>query len=384
MLISATSAIFAAAWAYGMYQNLRYLLPVLPLFAVLLATGYHYATLQWKRTLLSYSLIATLFVTVVANILNPSYWWSRLVSGSALPYNVVLGRQTPDNFLQQFVPGFGALQYLNATYRGRAQIWAPFFGNRLYSEAPIFFNDNYTVLPVRTKLAAIEREQDASTAHQALRELGFTHILVNATVRPMWLPEWERPAYLRSDFLDRFAVLEYADNGMPLYRLLPAESELPPRAEVGFLRDGGFEQVTIGDLGEWEALGQPHWDMSGEMARTGRVAAAVDANNRLRAGPFHAVAGHTYRLRVYARTEDPNATGTFEVQFLTSARQPLPGTWLPYIPDRDYRPFDFLATAPARAQYVQIALGGGAPQGWVWIDDVSLVELDLERPRHQQ
>jgi hypothetical protein len=375
-VVLAAAALWVIVWAYILFQNLRYLLPALPMFAVLLAAGYHYATRPRSRPLVPASAVAALFLATMANALNPDTFYLRGISGEGLPYHVVLGHETPETYIRIHARGAGALQYLNATYHGNAWIWAPYFQLRVYSDAPIVFNDVFTTLPLRTKLAELETQDDVRAVYEGLRQLGFTHVLVDGARREMSLPPAKRPAFMRPDFLDRFARLEYADNGVLALKLLPAEQEPPVGGERELLRNGGFEQRQRAAMDEWQPIGTPLVDASGGTAHSGQVAVAVDGANLYTAGPLKIVPGRTYRLRVYARAEQPGAVATFRLEFLSENKQGLPGEpALSYTPGADYRSYEMASTAPAEARYVRITLGGEAAEQAIWVDDVSLTEL---------
>src|SRR5207302_781138 len=101
------------------------LLPVLPMFAVILAVAQDRAASGPNGSLIAAATVAALFLAVISSTLNPNHFSLRAEAGSSFPYKVVRGQQTADAYLGTFVGGYGAMQYLNSTYHGQAQIWSP-------------------------------------------------------------------------------------------------------------------------------------------------------------------------------------------------------------------------------------------------------------------
>ena len=188
------------------------------------------------------------------------------------------------------------------------------------------------------------------------------------------MPPARRPAYLRPDFLERFAAPEHLDNGVVLYRLLDAERE--PIVGRGVLRNGGFERSERDALEGWQLEGRPRVDRSGGAARSGSAAVAVDASSHLLSEAVNVTPGRIYRLRLHARTDGTDAEGRFSIQFLAEDRRVVEGDRLPYYPDAEYRAFETLSMAPANARSVRVVLSGGSGPTPIWVDDVTLTRLD--------
>lgn len=376
VVIGAT-AVFVALWIFTFNQNLRYLLPALPLLAVLLAAGCHRIVERWESEKLAPAAMASaLFLSALAGASSPEAWWLGGESGGGLPYKVALGLETRENYLLRHINGSNALRYLNRVYGDRAQILAINSGNRLYSQSPIYFrHDVHTVLPLRNRLWDTNLISDPSAIYQHLSKLGFTHLLINITIYEMSRPEDQRLHILRKSFLDNFARLEYADYGAALYKLAPQQTAIRSRGEK--LPGEGFVTSDGALAAGWEMVGSPQLDLSGKGSCEGRAALGVDGGSAYLSPPIPIEPGGAYRLRIRARMTPPRTEGRFHIEFLSASKEPLRNSWLPYYPGADCRYYETYATAPAAAAYARVALQAAAPGEWIWIDEVSLVELDL-------
>jgi hypothetical protein len=377
VLLSAV-AVFFLAWIFGLSQNLRYLTPALPLLAVLLGACFQQLTSLWKaEAFVSVAIVTALFLSALTNTIGSQSWWLRGDNGSGLPYRSALGRETNEDYLKTQVNAIDAIRRVNRVYGDKAQIWSIESGKRAYCESPIYFyRDVHTTLPMRLALGALDHLGEPQEISHQLNRLGFTHILLNGAIPQMSSPEEQRPLYLRAEFLDQFAVLEYADNGVLLYKL-STEPQSPPQVPIEKLQNGGFEGGADGDVAEWESTKPARVDRSGKEAFAGTTAVAVDGTSSMFSIPVPVEGGRTYRLRVYARAIEPKASGRFHLQFLSEQKQALPSAWLPFYPDTKYRVHEMLATAPFAARYARVILRGSTPEQWIWYDDASLAELKM-------
>ncbi len=373
-VVGVAAGVFGIMWLFVLLQNLRYLLPAIPLLAALLGAGYACGARLRLGSLISSVATAALFIATIGNALNS--WDMRTVSGRELPYNLVLGRQSEENYLSTYIPGYWAMRYLNTTYGTNAQVWSPSLASRVYSEARWFSNDALLTLPLQQALNELQSETDAGVLAARLRALGFTHVLANGWSRDMSLPEAKRPTYLRSDFLTGYAALEYADNGVVLYRLL-AEGEHPPLwTERELLANGGFETGEGTAPDDWITSAiAGRWDRSGAMAHSGAAAVMLEANTAYYSRSVPVMPGRTYRLHVFASAPDQDTVGIFRIEFLDAEKQSIPRSWVGYYPDATYRQYELLATAPPDARYARVFLSTLALGKSMWVDDVSLVEL---------
>jgi hypothetical protein len=365
---------FLVGWTFILSQNLRYMLPALPPLAILLAASIHYCSYLRLGTLLNAGVVGAIYLAAIGNALNAFDLYA--VSGRLLPYQLLTGSMTRDEYRSSYVRAYWALEYLNTHYGANAKLWAPFFSHRLYSQSPVYMNDPFLTEPLRQRLHNVEISTDPEFVSTELSALGFTHLLINGWRPETSLPENERPAYLRSEFLDVFTHLEYADNGMVLYRLLltPRVPHTMPATEL--LPNPSFEAGDDGRPEGWFAtLAASSWDGTELAARTGVGALRLEAENDYYSDFLPAIPGLTYRLRVYSRSLDPSTVGRFGIQFFTADMRHIPRPWVGYYPGAEYRPFELLSTAPPAARYIRVQLGV-LPAGHVLlVDYVSLTHV---------
>lgn len=376
-VLVATAVTYALIWIVGYHQNIRYLLPILPIFAVLAAMGYRHASAMTGGAPIRAAIVATLFLTTVGGALNiDQSWWFNRVSGPGLPHRVVFGQQSAESWVGQNNPGFGAFRHLNATYGDGAQVFGLSFASRLYLDSRLYFGDVHTTLPMRRRLGELERQADPRAAWQDLRELQFTHIMIDGSRPDLSRPPAERPAYLRPELLLRLADLEYADNGILVYRLLPSERQPPDLdGERDLLRNGGFERAGRGGLEGWDLEDRSQAERGAGQGRDGTAAAWVDGETQVTSEPAAAAPGAIYRLRVHARSDAGDVGLRFGIEFLSEARRSLTTSRVTFYPDAEYRPFETFSTAPPDARYVRVYVGGGGSRSRTWLDDASLAAV---------
>jgi 4-amino-4-deoxy-L-arabinose transferase-like glycosyltransferase len=369
--IAWTFTLFSVLWFYFLLQNLRYLLPALALFPLLLAVAVGRIRLEPLRVSAQSAVVAIAAFSIILSSQAASAAWLRAQSGQGLPYRLVLGLETADDFLAGRVGGFLALGYANQTYHGRARIWAPYFANRLYSEAPIVFNDVFTVLPLRVALAALQTTTDASEESRRLRQLGFTHMLIYGARPEFSLPDDKRPAYFRSEFLDHYTELEFADSGALFVRLLDERRDAPIRGSE-LLPNPHLVRGSAGTPENWDATG--HVELIAERQDL-PASVGLDQASRLYSRPIPVAVGRTYGLRIHAYAAKGVTTGIFQLDFIDAGSHAIQRTWVPFYPDESLRAFDIAATAPTDAVSVRVVLGVYDAGKVVWFADASVTEI---------
>lgn len=221
-LVGLSLAIYLPLWFYGLSQNLRYLLPVIPLLAALLAVAVSRAEASGKfPRLLIGAVTLGLYLSIMVNALSLHSWWLRGISDSGLPYLTVLGSESTGDYLQRHIPGWNALQYLNRQYGTKAKVLSFKVGNRLYCEAPFYiWWDIHALLPARKEIDRLGQIGKVEKLRRYFQQIGYTHLLVNPEGPPMNWKEEDRPIYLREEILPQLATLEFSDGNVRLYKLL--------------------------------------------------------------------------------------------------------------------------------------------------------------------
>jgi 4-amino-4-deoxy-L-arabinose transferase-like glycosyltransferase len=200
--------VFYTAWFFQTHQT-RFLMPVLPVLALLAAAG-----LSWLFGALGDKwsiLIKVLFIgyLLFSNWLaNPA---DRDLIRTNLPY--ISGRMGRDQYLTEQIPGFEAILYANNHLPKDAKIWLALFESRGY-----YLDREYTwANPIGQRTLPLEKFKNARSLAQELDRRGFTHVL------------------LRTDFVDRFLDVNHGiyikdlvldlvgDNTRLVYRSAPYE-----------------------------------------------------------------------------------------------------------------------------------------------------------------
>lgn len=214
---------YLALWAspFSSFQ-LRFLVPLTPLLAVLAAAGYERLQATLKVVLprlkpLTLPLLMTPLLwislppfTSLAD--GPGYdgWLTHVVRQA--PIAVVTGRESEEDYLSRVVSSYPAWNYINHNTPVDAYILTFSGGDHLYSQRRRLWSDSTLARP------ATWQAQTDSQALQWLREAGITHILgdqkiINAN------DQSAIPLILQDHFLQQYGRLEYEDRYYAVYRL---------------------------------------------------------------------------------------------------------------------------------------------------------------------
>jgi 4-amino-4-deoxy-L-arabinose transferase-like glycosyltransferase len=219
---------YLGVWAspLGSFQ-LRLLVPIAPLLAVLGAQAAMYVAVELRRCLgrwAAETLHAALCVLLLLNL--PPWiplhevdrggsqgWLTHVVR--QVPTAVVLGQESEQAYLTRSVPSFAAWQFINASLPAEARVLTFSDGDHLYSRRARVWSDATVARPAVWGATPA----DAPQARRTLYELGVTHLLVDkrqveqgvvsslAITDPGFIAAWLEPMY--------------ADGRFVLYRLHP-------------------------------------------------------------------------------------------------------------------------------------------------------------------
>jgi hypothetical protein len=378
VMVLASVLLFCVVWAWGLLQNLRYLLPAIPMITTLLVVGLFRALRAFPFPIVSFAVLAALSLSICANAFGPQAFWGKAISGTALPYKVTAGIETKDQYLTTYLPGYRALQFANRLSDNHVQIWAPHYWGRLYSRWPIFFEDIHATEPYATELPkSMLSTANASEINESLRSLGFTHILVSAAQPEVSLPERQRPMYLRTEFLDQFTRLEFAWSNDVLYRLVEPAALRNAPVRVNRILTADFESVAHSVPSEWVTIGDITFDIDGSHALAGQRAVGTHGSSLVIYPYIPIHPDGLYQLRFFAQSDEDKTTSTAWVRFLAEdmTTEPISSAPLYYYPNREYTASEVYATAPEGARFAQIFLGGLQADHITWISDLSFSEI---------
>jgi hypothetical protein len=210
-LLIAAAAIYWMMWSYT-FQYVRYFVPILPVVCVLaVATVLRLDSggiaARARRLCLVLGLIMqfpSMPVQFSTNI------------AERFPIRMALGLETREHFLSRSLVGYSAAQHLNKiTSPADRVVGAGVEQIRLYLNAPLETLSDSTL---ESRLRDVVPMPPDQTLLRSLRDAGFGYILATRAALqnpPDWYP------YLKNEFLDRYARLEFSDLNVVVYRLNP-------------------------------------------------------------------------------------------------------------------------------------------------------------------
>lgn len=350
------------AW-FALTQYLRYALPI---GALLCAVGGAAYVAVWER---SGGVTRTLMglclpVLVGAGLLG--YLGTALVYPGHIPYRVVFGQQSKEDYLTDNLEAYKVLRLLDAEPNAKRALSAFEYG-RLYTRVPIdrAFNQRY----IGWQIPSNERE-----LLQRLDEGGYTHIIISRRDPP---PELEFLPVLDEEFLRRNAALVGGDRNAYLYRLVPPDQRGHDQGWAqgsDLLPNGGFEVTRADQPITWSRNGGGQYDGSGTASHDGRGAVRVTGDESF-STTVEVVPNARYLLSHMTRGTDGHGAARLQINWLDRDDH-LASVSLETVPvsPQAYHRYSMLATAPGNATsavvYVQVQYGT------VWFDDVSLRPVD--------
>jgi len=205
--------IFYTAWFLQTHQS-RFLMPVIPLLALLSASGIEWLVSLCKKQLrlLIRSGIALFLVCTT---------WLATPEGRArvnIHWPFLSGQLTRQEFLLQEVPGYAAFAYANKVLPNDAYVLLALYESRGY-----YLDRNYMwVNPISQRVLRLEEFKDAADLANALRERGFTHILFRSVglERYTYIRYGEYITRLMRSFLAQECRLIYSTPELEIYELV--------------------------------------------------------------------------------------------------------------------------------------------------------------------
>ncbi len=342
-----TLAVAGLLWFFGA-QYLRYLLPVLPVAAVIGGAG-----LLSRR--LPRGVVVPVGIFLAFSVAVPTATWvsSDLFRSSLAVATGTLSRQ---DYAEMYVFGFNAAEYVRRALPASARLYAS-------GEPMAFYYDRYFVTgswlgevfsPALRRV--VLQARTGREVQSALRQAGFTHFLLNRAsplvVRrrggEAWVTQegfWEQPLWLE------FAYREYY--------LFSLDSREPPR-----LRMRGPDLLSNGEMARGSGPGPRDWEGHGTISLAGGVGGDGQGSTRVRmaAGDdliqrVAVVPDRLYALE--ARIWSPQAGSTVRlfIQWLDQEGRPLDySTWREVIAEAEPKRYAMACTAPQRARSALIWL----------------------------
>lgn len=221
--------VYFYSWALTA-QEIRYLLPLLPLLAILTTAGFlgtnpaqliesgGAGKVAWIKRLgycggmaaiVAGSCIA--FPPIYPKLVHDWTYWHSFI----YPFPYLLGHQTRETFLERDVPSIYVYDYIGKNLSRDDLVYLLGDGAQFYCEVPSLYSftvDGDSILLQETETGILER----------LKQLGVTHILVNYNSIPSTAEIKVRPGamiFLNNAFRERHLAPLYSSNNVFLYRV---------------------------------------------------------------------------------------------------------------------------------------------------------------------
>jgi hypothetical protein len=218
--------LYAVMWAlpFSSFQG-RFLVPILPLVAVLAASGFAEVSRGISENTLHYGkTVLVTFVSLIMILNLPPFiplheggrqgsegWLTHVVR--RIPARVVFGETGQKDYLRKNVPSYAVWQFINVSLPDSVRILTFGGGDHFYSNRDRLWSESAMAFPA--VWGAVGHDQ--KHALDALRKFNVTHILLEKgrleRDRSAGLPIIQR------EFLESFCVPEYQDPWYALYRI---------------------------------------------------------------------------------------------------------------------------------------------------------------------
>ena len=173
VIIGAITILFAI-WG-AVIQQLRFLMPTLPVLCMVLGLLIHAIPKAWRNARSCVLLFCLLTLALNTYIYVDCF-------KSLAPYKHLLGIQSEKDFLRSRLPSYPAIEYINEHLTDRDKVLFVFL-----RDGPYYCNCPYIYDPVfeaNTLIHAIKAGKSAAGALARLRQKGITHILLNRDFLP--------------------------------------------------------------------------------------------------------------------------------------------------------------------------------------------------------
>jgi hypothetical protein len=217
--------IYIGLWAspFSSFQ-MRFLVPISPLLAVLAAEAYARLALPLRAVVINGEKLLYWSFALLLPLNLPPFtplhevdrvkwhgWLTHVIR--KVPVAVVVGQESQEDYLTKAVPSYAAWRYINAHLPIDARILTFSGGDHFYSQRDRIWSDATIARPAVWGAADGQEQQ----ALQKLQELRISHILFDK--QQLQALEPDTLAIAKPSVLHQWYVPEYEDNRFILYRL---------------------------------------------------------------------------------------------------------------------------------------------------------------------
>jgi 4-amino-4-deoxy-L-arabinose transferase-like glycosyltransferase len=184
-VVFAACAAYLVVWASPISSfQLRFLIPIVPILAVVAAAGAQHLAALGRGLGTIGPRVVTGVLTILLGLNLPFFieahdndrwrsgFWLAHVMGP-LPVNVVIGAESREQYLQRRVPSYGAWRFINTQLPAEALILTFSGGDHYYAERPRLWSDATAARPLTWAAPA----GSEATVREDLLRRGVTHVL---------------------------------------------------------------------------------------------------------------------------------------------------------------------------------------------------------------
>lgn len=205
------SGVYLILWAQT-FQYGRYYLVILPFLAVLGIAGLKLGVRTPVAEMVSRIVLLILLVFQVAVL--PILFWN---TPERFPIALAFGRESREAFLDRALTGYAGVVHINRNIPAASKVLGVSTENlRLYLDPPL---ESLSESLLDSPLRRVSDIPPGPELARTLSDLKFSYLLVSRDVLMKPAPYFP---YASRQFLSEFAVLEYSDEAVAVYRLKPA------------------------------------------------------------------------------------------------------------------------------------------------------------------
>lgn len=236
MAAALACAAYVAVWASPLGSlQLRFLVPVVPLLAIIATAGADGVMREMERLRPGLSLVPTAVLSALLVLLLPPFtawherdrrgddgWLTHVLRG--LPVAVVLGGESEDDYLARIVPSYRAWRFIDTHTASGSRVLTFEGGDHLYSYRDRLSSEAVSALPATWHALA----GDEAAAMKALLRLDVSHVLLSR--RQLANDQVRRLALVSEEMRACCLQPVYEDNLATVFQVVTRAGLPPPSA----------------------------------------------------------------------------------------------------------------------------------------------------------
>jgi hypothetical protein len=354
---------------FSVAYHARYLLPLYPLMSVLAALNLEILGrfLFARRKILGAALVGLVLVYVFATRLAFTIRWWEIPE--RYPFQIWLGREQPEAFLERVLPVYGAFEFLDR--HGAEKVFS--IGNELryYTDAEI-----HGVLFSKWAYQALHTASNGDQLARHLARQNIDYLLIYPPEQQHRPEIYQSPA-LDESFFATYTRLAYCQDQVYVYHFFPQGVDRSGENPVNLLANPGFEEFDArGDVAAWNLTGTGCRIESGEHVYQGDHALILPGPWASAYQDVPVTPGQFYTLAYWAKARSTEQQIQLYIQWLDAQSQPVgkSAEWMSLQPRWDF--YQLSATAPEESRYARVFVSLVHP-GRAWFDDLCFVNGDV-------